>query len=77
MAAKKKTAKEYLPISAKKSGACGQSSFAACACGEKIKPEPLLRSSDGMHFPVLAGPRCHSEVSLAGASKIVPPPGDE
>jgi hypothetical protein len=54
--------------------------FATCTCGEKIKlePGPILRTSDGIHFPVLVGvicPECHADVRLGGESKIISPPG--
>jgi hypothetical protein len=53
--------------------------FATCPCGEKIKlePGPLLQSSEGIQFPVLAGvicPKCNPEVRLGtDKSKIIPP----
>jgi hypothetical protein len=79
---KKKNAKVIrLPVRPRKVRAAKvEYRFATCTCGKKIKlePGPVRQTSEGIHFPVLVGvicPKCHSEVSLGGASKIIPPPG--
>jgi hypothetical protein len=84
MAAKKKRTAKVIPFPSPPRkvvrAAKVEYSFATCTCGEKIKlePGPLRQSSEGIRFPVLTAvicPKCHSEVSLGGASRIILPPG--
>jgi hypothetical protein len=79
MAAKRKTAakKKNPPLTAKVvpprkvvRAVKVEDRFASCTCGEKIKLEPrgpVLKSSRGVHFPVLVAvicPKCGAEVRL-------------